>query len=68
MFQEKGLGSEHVCYTKGCEKEVVLNVFFASVGTGKANVQDTGLSNLSESLEEGTFPRMEEEHAMELVN
>lgn len=42
IFQEKGLGSEYVCYTKGCAKEVLLNVFSASVFTGKASVQDTG--------------------------
>lgn len=49
MFQEKGLGPEHVCCTKGDAKEVVLNVLFASVFTGKANVQDKGLSNHSKS-------------------
>lgn len=45
MFQEKGLGSQRVCYTKGCAKEVALNAFFASVFTDKADVQDTGASN-----------------------
>lgn len=56
MFQEKGLGSEHVCYTKGCAKEVVLDVFFASVFTGKAHVQDTGPSNHLAVWRKADFP------------